>query len=58
MPALAPLRNCAECGKPIGRRWAEYVKCGQCVREVMEKDFRESHPELDGIAKDDIPYLG
>lgn len=50
MPKLAPLRNCAECGTPVGRRWKDYTLCGSCTRKIMEQG--EKPKEL----KEDIPY--
>lgn len=57
MPQLAPKRNCAECGKPVGRRWKDYTLCGSCTRTIMEqdKDPKESD-KAEEMSKDRIPY--
>lgn len=47
---LAPKRNCAECGKNVGRNWKEWVLCSGCVRLKMER-FEKTTEK-----KDDIPY--
>lgn len=51
MPKLAPLRNCAECGTPVGRRWKDYTLCGSCTRKIMTGSEKKKEAK-----EDPIPY--
>ena len=45
----APERECAECGKKVGRRWKEYVLCRACQnrRDAGREPLRD-HPGVCG----------
>jgi hypothetical protein len=32
-----PVRYCADCGTPVGRRWQEFIRCVPCQRKVGEQ---------------------
>lgn len=59
MTQLAPKQICMNCGKDIGRRWKPGL-CGQCIREVEEKErgwTREARPKREPTTEELLAEL-
>lgn len=54
MPQLAPKRWCFDCGKYVGRRWQEIVRCGSCMDKLNIELGLKDKPK--DPRSEDIPY--
>lgn len=65
-----PQRHCAECGRPMGKSWREYIVCGDCRKSQPSIPTRERElhtqqtldrltgtvPPVYDPARSDIPF--